>query len=153
MTPCQLTGVPMKSRSGYGDPSMFPKDDWKWVEYKKSGRKFIEGSGVAASCLKGAPEPSRDIVISRVLPECCPGDIRGHLDDLGVEPCDIWVMSKEESKYKSFKFKLKKSYMTKSSWTSAVWEKASSSSDGSLVFAGMHYDKMYMVDNYNYWGG
>ena len=67
-------------------------------------RKFITGNKSQASGrFRGAPEPSRDLFIYRVLQEAEADDIRELVTDEGCEVRDIKAVSHPEAKYKSFK--------------------------------------------------
>lgn len=62
----------------------------------------IRGNAPSLGSLKGAPEPSRDIFVYRLLPEIDESMVGKHMLDSNVQVRDIKQMSKEESRFKSF---------------------------------------------------
>jgi len=101
--------VPAKLPPG---PSVKRKPDERaWVT--RRGQRIIRGTGKNQSKLKGAPEPSRDVFISRVLPQYTEEDIREHLLEMGIEPRCIEQKSHIESRFKSFRVELALSNMAK----------------------------------------
>lgn len=97
------------SQAKYSDiaAALSETDQEKWAMQKRKTRprKRIVGKGNAGgdSGLKGAPEPSRFLFVSRVDKQCTTNEITTHLQANDVIARDIECVSHEKSVFKSYK--------------------------------------------------
>jgi hypothetical protein len=79
----------------------------------RRAQQTIRGTGSKTLGLRGAPEPSRDIFVYRVLKQYGEGDIRDHLKNNGVEARSIQRTSHDDAKFRSFHVEISKSDLPK----------------------------------------
>ncbi len=72
----------------------------------KRRTKAIVGTG-QSSDVRGAPEPNRDIFVFRIDPEINTDNIKTYMNKKGTEVREITLMSKDGSKFHSFKVSIK----------------------------------------------
>ena len=68
---------------------------------ERINRLFVKGDGTSNDCpIKGAPEPLRDIFVSRVAKSGKSESLHIYLQSNGIKVCEIKQMSHIESKFK-----------------------------------------------------
>lgn len=75
--------------------------------------KPVECTGSARGALQGAPEPSREVFVYRVVKEASEHDIEEHLKDNGVSYRSVTKRSAEAARFKSFSVEVLKSHYDK----------------------------------------
>ncbi len=89
-----------RSNDGFREPNYIQR---KHKRQEKRRQKTVTGT-VSTTCgFAGAPEPSRDLFISRVQPSVTEDDVRAYLNSKGVSFNGLSCTSHAESKYKSFR--------------------------------------------------
>lgn len=75
--------------------------------------KPVECTGNTRGALQGAPEPSREVFVYRVVKEASEHDIEEHLKDNGVNYRNVTKRSADAAKFKSFSVEVLKSQFEK----------------------------------------
>lgn len=103
-------------------------EGFKVVKNKKKvrrDRRVVTGQKLDSSCIiKGAPEPNRDLFISRLVKETKDSDLERYVRDSGFTVNDLECISHPDAKMKSFRMSVPKSEFPKllsdSLWPSGV---------------------------------
>ena len=88
--------------------------DQRKRQRKKNNKKVVTGTSREQSGnLKGAPEPSREVFVYRVVKGTEENDIQEYLEEKNIAIRGVQKVSKEEAKFVSFRVEIKVSDMKK----------------------------------------
>lgn len=114
------------SRSSTDPKTTYSVDDTRWPEENQDDTfikvppkrrrprpKPITGTGSSLGSLKGAPEPSRDIFVYRIMSEVTDDELTKYIDDQGVPVKSVELKSNAEALFKSYRVEVTKSCLQK----------------------------------------